>query len=72
MRKGVNNLDKCQEIANNGKIYMKNYLEEIYRLRETVAGLRGELKNEIKIANRATEYVFEIAKQQNSEYFRFT
>jgi hypothetical protein len=37
----------------------EKYLEEIHRLRETVAGLQGELKS----ANKASECVYDLAKQ---------
>jgi chromosome segregation ATPase len=43
----------------------KKYLEEMYKLRENIAELKGELKSEIKNSDRTTECVFEIAKQPN-------
>jgi hypothetical protein len=41
------------------KLLNKNYLEEIHSLRETVASLQGELKS----ANKASDCIYEIAKQ---------
>jgi len=47
--------NKCEELEKQNK----NYLEEIQKLREINAELKGELKN----ANRATDCIYEIAKQ---------
>jgi hypothetical protein len=38
-------------------------LEEIQKLRENNAELRGELKGELKNSNKASDYIYEIAKQ---------
>jgi hypothetical protein len=51
-------IQKLREIISEFK-QNKKYLEEIQNLREINAGLKGELK----IANKASECVYEIAKQ---------
>ncbi len=51
--------EKYEDEINDLKNYNKNYLEEIQKLRENMAEMRGELKS----SNKASDCVYEIAKQ---------
>ena len=55
----LNYQNEIKDLKNSNE----KYLDEIHRLRETIARLQGELKSEIKNSDRTYVCVFEIAKQ---------
>jgi hypothetical protein len=55
----LNYQNEIKDLKNSNE----KYLDEIHRLRETIARLQGELKSEIKNSDRTYDCVFEIAKQ---------